>query len=86
MRSNSTGGGQFFWTTQRAPAFGPHQRLDFTPSHDGDWHEYAVPFEAAGPLKAIRIDPSTAPGTMEFEWIHIEKDGDMLAQWRFTAS
>jgi len=87
MRSNSSGGGQFFWTTRPAPQFGPHQRLDFSPVHDGHWHEYAVPFEAAGPLRAVRLDPSTAPGELAFEWIRIEAGGAVgkaLTEWRFT--
>ncbi|MCP4645216.1 MAG: sulfatase [bacterium] len=84
MRSSSTGGGQFFWTTQKARNFGPHQRLDFIPIHDGAWHEYEVPFDANATLRAVRIDPSTGPGVMEFEWIRIEGGGKVQREWRFA--
>jgi hypothetical protein len=87
MRSDSAGGGQFFWITENSRRFGPHQRLDFAPIHGGAWHEYEVPFEANGALRAIRIDPSTAPGTLEFEWIRIDDpgaEGKTLGEWRFA--
>ncbi|MFO7976587.1 MAG: sulfatase [Candidatus Hydrogenedentota bacterium] len=87
MRSKSEGIGQFFWTTRKAPRFGPHQRLDFTPEHDGAWHEYSVPFEANAALRAIRIDPSAGPGELAFEWIRIERpdaEGHVVKEWRFS--
>jgi len=88
MRSDSKGIGQFFWTTEKAPRFGPHQRLDFTPEHDGAWHEYSIPFEANAALRAIRIDPSAGPGDLSFEWIRIEDSsggGRLVKEWRFSS-
>ena len=87
MRSESEGLGQFFWTTSEAPRFGPHQRLDFAPEHDGAWHEYSIAFEANAPLRAIRIDPAAGPGELAFEWIRIEDSKaqeEVVKGWRFS--
>jgi len=85
MRTESSGGGNFFWTTAKAPNFGPHQRLDLFPKHDGHWEEITVPFEAAAELQALRIDPSTAPGRCEIDWIRLfGEDGALLKAWEFN--
>ena len=87
MRSKAAGAGQFFWSTRGAKQFGPEQRLDFSPRHDGNWEEHTIAFEAATPLEAIRIDPGTAPGAIEFEWIALDAAEDSaknLYTWRFA--
>ncbi len=84
IRSESSGGGNFFWTTGKAPNFGPHQRLDIFPRHNGEWQEITVPFTANSTLKALRIDPSTAPGLSEIDWIKLfGEDGTLLKTWDF---
>ena len=84
MRSEAGGGGQFFWGTRNRPRFGPKQRLDFAPVHDGAWREYTVPFVADSLLTAVRIDPATAPGTIDIQWIRlIRDDGTVLTEWQF---
>ena len=84
MKSGSSGPGQFFWADAKVPRFGPTVRLDFTPTHDGEWHEYGVPFTTQGKLRQIRIDPSTAPGRIELDWVRVCKpDGAVLKEWQF---
>jgi arylsulfatase A-like enzyme len=84
MRSSSSGVGQFFWADAKTPKFGPSVRLDFVPVHDGQWHEYQVSFTTDGPLKQIRIDPSTAPGRIEIDWVKLcSQDGTVLKTWDF---
>ena len=84
MRSTSKGTGQFFWADAKTRNFGPTVRLNFEPIHDGEWHEYAVEFTTNGPLRQFRIDPSTAPGTLHFDWVRLcGKDGDTLKEWQF---
>jgi len=84
MRSSSKGVGQFFWATEKAPRFGPKQRLDFRPIHDGRWHEYEIEFAAGSPLTAIRIDPATAPGDIVIDWIRLcKRGGAALKTWDF---
>lgn len=85
MRSQSKGAGQLFWTTAKAPQFGPANRLDFAPQHDGQWHEYEIPFTAGDSLRSLRIDPNTAPGLIEIEWIRLcKEDGTVLKAWNFA--
>lgn len=84
MRSSSKGMGQFFWADVRRPKFGPRARLNFKPVHDGKWHEYEVKFRTEAPLARIRIDPSTAPGLVEFDWIRLlGPEGKVLKSWEF---
>ena len=87
MRSNSQGIGQFFWITEQARQFGPHQRLDFNTIHDGEWHDYEVAFEANAPLVALRIDPCAAPGVLGFQSIRLvaeDAPDTAIAEWVFA--
>ncbi len=84
MRANCKGAGQVFWATHQAQHFGPERRLGFQPKHDNTWHEYTVPFTCDGELRAIRIDPATAAGRIEFDWIHLcRSNGAVLKAWEF---
>jgi hypothetical protein len=84
MKSSSNGAGQFFWADAQRPRFGPVARLDFKPTHDGEWHDYEVSFAAEGALRQIRIDPSTAEGPIEVDWVRLCKpDGTVLREWGF---
>ncbi|MFN3421781.1 MAG: hypothetical protein ACK40X_08665, partial [Armatimonadota bacterium] len=59
-------------------------RIDFKPLHDGEWHEYEIAFEPRGTLREIRIDPCTAPGIVEFDWIRLlREDGTLVQAWEF---
>lgn len=87
MKSDSSGIGQIFWADSATPQFGPTVRLDFKPVHDNQWHEYEVPFTTRGVLQQLRIDPSTAPGTIEFEWVKLcRSDGTVAKTWDFSQS
>jgi arylsulfatase A-like enzyme len=83
MKSASDGVGQFFWTTRTVPNFGPKQRLDFAPIHDGQWYEYEIGFAPASPLTGLRLDPSAAPGTIQIEWLRISQEGAVVKEWSF---
>jgi len=85
MRSQSSGTGQFFWTTDQERGFGPNQRLDFHPIHHGNWEDIEVSFQPKSPLLEIRIDPSVAPGIVDIQRIQIfSGDGQVLRTWDFT--
>jgi hypothetical protein len=85
MRSTSAGVGQFFYADEKTPNFGPTVRLDFPPIHDGQWHEYAVPFQTTGKLKQIRIDPCAATGVVEIDWVRLcDAEGTVLKEWTFV--
>ncbi len=82
MRSDARGNGLFFWADARRKNFGPAQRIGFDITHDRQWREYSIPFEARAALKAIRIDPGNAPGRIEFDWIRLKtRTGKTLASW-----
>jgi len=84
MRSKSNGVGQVFWATEKAERFGPTNRLNFSPVHDGQWHEYEAKFTTGDALRSLRIDPSTTPGLIEMDWIRLQKDdGTVLKAWEF---
>jgi arylsulfatase A-like enzyme len=84
LRSTSQGIGQFFYADAKTPNFGPSVRQDVAIIHDGQWHEYEAGFSTEGRLKQIRLDPSTAPGRMEVDWISVKlPNGEPLKTWDF---
>ena len=84
MRSDSKGAGQVLWSTDRAKRFHHSRSVGFKPQHDGQWHEYAVSLPVEGTPRGVRIDPSTAPGLMEIDWIRLVRaDGTVLKAWQF---
>ncbi len=84
MRSDSRGAGRVFWAADRAKGFHRDRSVGFEPRHDGQWHEYTVALPVEGALRAVRIDPSTAPGLMEIDWIRlVGADGGVLKAWEF---
>jgi len=67
MKSTSAGAGRIFWVTDTAWAFAEERAAGFDINHDGRWHEYQVLLPAAGTITRLRLDPSTATGTIEIE-------------------
>ena len=70
-RSRTGGAGAIYWTTDRSPARGEDKAKHFPLDHDGQWHEYAVPFNAPGRLTDLRVDPGASPGEFEIDWIRL---------------
>ena len=86
VRSTSRGAAHFYWATQKGPRFRREVRLDLPIEHDGQWHEHAIEFTADSTLRAVRIDPSSAPGRIEFDRISLcRPDGTLLKEWEFDA-
>jgi hypothetical protein len=75
MRSATGGNGQFFWSSSKHPGSDARRQTPFEMQHDGQWHEYTVPLEIDGDLTALRLDPGTAPGTIEVDWIAVHRGG-----------
>ena len=71
LKSQSDGPGKFFWATQQSPQWSEKQSVSFEIIHDGQWHEYDVRLDMQGTLARLRIDPSTAAGEAEFDWIEL---------------
>jgi hypothetical protein len=88
MRSTASGPGQVFWGEAGArPLFAAQRSVRLEVTHDGQWHDYSAKLPVAGTLEALRIDPATAKGRMEFDWIRLKAaDGKVLKEWNFDGS
>jgi len=71
VRARAGGGGCVYWTTDRSPGRGEDKAARFPLDHDGQWHETSASFNAPGRLRDVRIDPGTAPGEIEIDWIRL---------------
>jgi len=75
MRSETGGNGQIFWSSNKHPGSDARRQASFELHHDGQWHEYTVPLEIDGDLTALRLDPGTAAGQIEVDWIAVHRGG-----------
>jgi len=75
MKLNAAGPGQIFWCSTRHRSTSERHSERFKIIHDGLWHEYDVPIHVEGDLTALRLDPGTAPGEIELDWIAIHSGG-----------
>jgi hypothetical protein len=73
VRCRAEGGGQVFWTTDRAPGRSPAQSQSFSLKHDGTWQECEAVFSAPGRLRDLRLDPGTGTGEVEIDWIRLAR-------------
>jgi len=70
----ATGGrGQIFWTTTKSPGWSERRSTHFDLVHDGKWHEYHIPLDVAEMLTRVRLDPGTAPGSIEVDSIGLNR-------------
>lgn len=73
-RGRTGGGGAVYWTTDRSPRRGEDKVAHFPLRHDGNWHETFARFVAPGRLTDLRIDPGTAPGEFDIDWIRLTRE------------
>jgi hypothetical protein len=71
LRSNGNGTGQFFWTSDRRPRWSEDQSNHFEIRHDGQWHEYSSVLPISGMLTGLRLDPGSAAGSCDVDWIEL---------------
>ena len=85
MTSQSGGQGQVFWREQNAkPPYIAKRSVMFDVRHDGNAHQYVVPFQVNQSITGIRIDPSKSDGQMSLSGLELYTgDGKMLHQWSF---
>lgn len=72
-KCSTAGDGQLFWSTDRQPGFAEGNSRHFELNHDGGSHEYYVPFEVMGELRALRLDPGTAAGSVVLNWLAVHR-------------
>lgn len=70
-RSRTGGNGAVYWTTEASAGRGEDKVAHFQIQHDGKWHETSAEFHAPGRLRDLRIDPGTAPGEFDVDWIRL---------------
>ena len=70
-RSTNRGPGQIYWITRESPRRGEDKARSFELEHDGQWHEYSVPFVVRGHLSDVRIDPGHTAGQFDIDWIRL---------------
>jgi hypothetical protein len=86
IRSASKGTAQVFWAVGRSQPFHRSRSVVFRPKHDGQWHEHELTLPFKGTLRRFRIDPSTAPGLVEIDWIRLcREDGTVVKSWDFDS-
>jgi hypothetical protein len=75
MRSRADGLGQLFWSSTKHAGTSAERHVSFRLIHDGQWHEYQVRMRIDGDLTRIRLDPGSAPGEVQVDWISISRGG-----------
>ena len=70
-RSTNSGPGQIYWITRESPRRGDDKVQPFHLEHDGQWHEYSVPFAVRGHLTDLRLDPGYTAGQFDIDWIRL---------------
>lgn len=85
LRSEAAGRADVYWQRRGdRPAFAPARRLELPVRHDGQWHEVRVALAVPGIVVAIRIDPASGPGRIEFDWIRLrDAAGAVVQEWDF---
>ncbi|MEW4486439.1 DUF5722 domain-containing protein [Thalassoglobus sp. JC818] len=71
MASDSSGNGQVFWQEENGGPFKADRSQRFEVRHDGQSHQYAIPFSTTSPLQAVRIDPFRGQGKIEISDIRL---------------
>jgi hypothetical protein len=71
MRGIQVGRGQIFWISDKLPHWGENQSRHFDVVYDNQWHEYDVHLPVVGSMQHFRLDPGSAPGTIEIDRIEI---------------
>ncbi len=84
MKSTTRGGGTVYWGAAGQGKFDRSRSVAFQPVHDGAWHEVEVALPVEGAMDRLRIDPATAPGRIEIDWVRLARPGgEVVKQWDF---
>ena len=84
MQSDSRGGASVYWTSTSVKKFAREHRVNFDAQHDGQMHEYKLTLPIEDTIKSLRIDPSSAPGTIMIDRIELRDAKDRLVKgWSF---
>jgi hypothetical protein len=71
MRSATAGNADIFWTTANAPQWNSAHGVTCRLIHDFQWREYQVLLDEDQTITGLRLDPGSAGGEVEIQWIHL---------------
>ena len=75
IRARSGGKGQIFWSSVRHEGWSPDRFVTIPLQHDDQWHEHDIRLETEANLTGLRLDPGTAPGELQVDWIALYRGG-----------
>jgi len=78
------GGGALLFARAEGSGYQPGTGTPFAITHDGEWREISVLLTSAAGIAELRLDPCTAAGSVQIEWMRLaEPAGRALKEWRF---
>ena len=85
LRMNaSAGGGGLLFTRSSKEGYRAGSGTPFSVKHDNNWHEISIPLERDHDISEIRLDPCTANGSLQIEWMRLTTaDGKVVKEWKF---
>jgi arylsulfatase len=82
VQSRASGGGELFWTTDAKTQLPRGQRMEFTVTHDAQWHDLSMKIPETKPLHAFRLDPCAGAGEVRIEGLTLkDAQGKVLQHW-----
>ena len=74
--------GQVFWWTTDKPRPDGQRRVNFMLERNGgQWKEYAIPFQAKGEMRGLRLDLGGGPSDIEVDWVQLSYADAPGRQW-----
>ncbi|MCB1225291.1 MAG: sulfatase-like hydrolase/transferase, partial [Verrucomicrobiales bacterium] len=82
IKSQATGEGDVFWTTDAETKLPDGTRRTFPVEHDGEWHEVTVEIPSEQPLQGLRLDPCGGSGQVTLTDLRLlDAAGNELISW-----
>ncbi len=82
VRSQSSGGGEVYFTTDASTKLPGGQHVAFDVDHDGAWHDVALTLDTTDRLHALRLDPCEGTGTVRLKGLRLQDaSGKTLQSW-----
>lgn len=71
-QSSGRGEGRIYWSGRPQGVFRKEDSAAFAMVHDGGWHDVEVVPASTAAIRALRIDPGTAPGVIRIEELRFQ--------------
>jgi arylsulfatase len=80
VKSEAGGGAELYFTTDAKTTLPNGERVDFAVTHDGAWHEVAIPLKTEKTLHALRLDPCDKGGVVRIKGLELRSQGAKVLQ------